>query len=465
MTSDRRIPLFLAGLLLLSFTCGRVEAQASGSEGIQYPKGLMLLGFTCGQAFAGRGAPPDSGEIQLSFGSLHTESLSTSRKLLRIQSPLPITGPARTALVNIFNNCSSPVGITLASNTTNGDFWRIFQPNGGPLAPSPATFNIAPGGAQNNLLLINTSPFPSRNPRVGGILATPVPPTLVPPSPPGVDGLLISSTTDPFAASTVTLPGAPGFFTFAAAQSANASVTAAPVVIAVTIFCPRLLPGTTPPVTTPPVGGVVTPPFNTPPVTIPPVTTAPVTTAPATTAPVTTAPVTIALATTAPATTAPVTTAPAPGPGPSSSPPPSSTARVTITNACSTPVKIFLASNQTNNDFWRLYNPATDTATAEVPSPFDIPVGGSQANLLLVNTDRTRPLSTRRGYIGAKAAVGPLIGSTSSTAGLDFIAIRLDSPTGISSPFGPKRIIFTSTSRSTLTVAPAEIAVTVSCVA
>ncbi|GAQ83380.1 hypothetical protein KFL_001460070 [Klebsormidium nitens] len=334
----------------------------------------LVLAFTCDQAFAGRGTPPHAGEAQLPFEGLESASLnSTSRKLLQsVQCPsdtqdvtcdvIPapaVPPPVRTfgrtfadtpsafwrsdslfnsdvspvthnwarpnRVVNLVNSCFSPVGITLASNTTNGDFWRIFQPNGAALAAAPATFNLPPGGAQNNLLLINTSPFPSRNPRTGGILVTPLPPTLVPPSPPGVDGLFISSTTDPFAASTVTLPGAPGVFTFASLQSANPSVTAAPVVIAVTIFCPRLLPvntppvttppaggvvtlpAKTPPVTTPPVGGVVTPPVSTPPIVIPPATTTtpPIITPPAITTPVTAPPVTTTLAITPPATLTP----------------------------------------------------------------------------------------------------------------------------------------------------------------
>ncbi|GAQ83381.1 hypothetical protein KFL_001460080 [Klebsormidium nitens] len=167
----------------------------------------------------------------------------------------------------------------------------------------------------------------------------------------------------------------------------------------------------------------------------------------------------------APPTPPPVTTAPALRPP---SPPPSNTARVNIANACSTPVKIVLASNQANNDFWKVYNPATNAATADVPSPFDIPAGGSRANLLLVNTDPARALSVRTGSIGATAAVGPLL-STSSTAGLDNIVINVSfanntttpSLSFSSFPSGPGRFAFdpAATSSPASTVAPAEIGV------
>ncbi|GAQ82306.1 hypothetical protein KFL_001070120 [Klebsormidium nitens] len=148
-------------------------------------------------------------------------------------------------------------------------------------------------------------------------------------------------------------------------------------------------------------------------------------------------------------------------------------ARVNITNACVVPVRIQLGSNQANNDFWQTYDPATNTTTP-ANGTYDIPVGGSQGNLLLVKIDGARALPNSSFSIGAFA---PTDGPAPNL--IDTIAIRsqLGTTPGTlpeSSPFNggapgapPPPGIFSfnpvTTNTSSSTVAPVEIAVAVIC--
>ncbi|GAQ86227.1 hypothetical protein KFL_002770040 [Klebsormidium nitens] len=159
---------------------------------------------------------------------------------------------------------------------------------------------------------------------------------------------------------------------------------------------------------------------------------------------------------------------PPPPPGPPPVPPPQ-TARVNITNMCSTPVRIVLSSNQANNDLWQVLNTTTNTTTS-APSTFDIPVGGSRENLLLVNINPALALPVRSGFIGATAAVGPV--ALVSPTGLDNIVIRsvrnsFTTPNISVFSGGPGSFILNpvATSSPEFTVAPVEVAVAVYCVA
>ncbi|GAQ83386.1 hypothetical protein KFL_001460110 [Klebsormidium nitens] len=341
-----------------------------------------------------------------------------------------------TALVYLENDCASPIIVSFASNQSNGNFWRIVRPEmgGESLEPAPWQLDLAPGGTQNNLLLVNTSPNPTGVPRFGTIVAVfaevdlpSFPPPNIDGFPFGFDGIAITSYSDSFIN---TLPGGPGFLTFTAR-----SATDDPSNIFVTITCgPPQAPGTTPPATPP----VTTPPVTTPPVTTPPVTSTPVTTRPVTTPPVTTPPVT-----TPPVTTPPATTPPA-------APFPSVTAVVYLENNCASPIIVSFASNQSNEKFWRLLGESLEPA----PWQLDLAPGGTQNNLLLVNTSPNPTGVPRFGTIVAVFAEVDLPSLPPPNIdgfpfGFDGIAISSHSDSFINTlPGGPGFLTFTASSAS-----------------